>query len=455
MGVLTKMKRLLVLAFVACVFAAAPMYAQQFGAWIAQYASAFAGNGPTDNVKYCTAVAPNGLCEQTAQVCTTPCYMGNVLSASSEGEAGDSKDTANTSTGATVFIGSLQASTTSSATEVGTGGEAGANSETEVGWTDTLTITSETLPPGTPVTLNFTGTLAATLVLSPLGQPSSIVAWVGTQNAPNLITISIDSNYSKIDTPPPVAIQAHVGDSIRVTATMEVVTSAGVGGQPSSATAYITGVPSSPPYPPDFAEWLINIDPTTADVCYTTASGITYYTSEPTECTTYFPTPTGETTAFHKWGPADFSTIAFWQQTLTPTKNDFYNRIVMETNGNPGGGVGTDTCWFQGSMYAPIDTVSGGAWQVGTATHPNFWGYDLVGMGLPGVQYYTANNRVPCGFSFQQEMEIYANNQYAPYGSPNKGNTNSLGFNINSNKTVTSFRSGKSKTHSYKYPPTP
>jgi hypothetical protein len=175
------------------------------------------------------------------------------------------------------MLGTLEAFSNSSAGEVGTGGEAGAYSLTSVGWSDTLTITSSTFPKGTPVTLQFTGTLAATVMPDPVLDPIALVATVGTQNG-NLVTLAIDSNYDMVDTQQPI-LQANVGDSIYVTATLYVRTLAGVGGEPESLSAYITGA-ENPGYPSDNAYWQINIDPVTCDVGYTTASGVTYTTSE-------------------------------------------------------------------------------------------------------------------------------------------------------------------------------
>jgi len=278
MKVLTETKTFLVLAFVVCLLAGVPAHAQlPFGAWIGQTASASAAGGIADNVQYCTTVGSNGFCEDYAQVCTAPCYMSNPLSASSKGEVGDSTNTANTATGATVMLGTLEAFSNSSAGEVGTGGEAGADSVTSVGWSDTLTITSSTFPKGTPVTLQFTGTLAATVMPDPVLDPIALVATVGTQNG-NLVTLAIDSNYDTVDTQQPI-LQANVGDSVYVTATLYVRTLAGVGGEPESLSAYITGA-ENPDYPSDNAYWRINIDPVTCDVGYTTASGVTYTTSE-------------------------------------------------------------------------------------------------------------------------------------------------------------------------------
>jgi hypothetical protein len=89
----------------------------------------------------------------------------------------------------------------------------------------------------------------------------------------------------------------------------------------------------------------------------------------------------------------------------------------------------------------------------------NLWGPDYVGWKLKAVQYYRAQNKVPCGARFQQAVVIdaaYAPNNptsYGPYADDNGATfygvayeTNSLGADITAT-TVTSIRNGRIATN--------
>lgn len=121
--------------------------------------------------------------------------------------------------------------------------------------------------------------------------------------------------------------------------------------------------------------------------------------------------PTGELTFSNGW--ADFYTCAGapeypcptqhkWLQSLSPGPStiNFGGRTVTE--GDPGGG-GPDTCHFVGSRYDPLESISGGTWEVDAN---NEWGDDFVGWIPSAVLYYRLNERAPCGTRFPQRMVI-------------------------------------------------
>jgi hypothetical protein len=455
MKILTKMKRSLVLTFMACVFAAVPghLYAQQPGAYIAQSASASAALGMYDSYSYCSATQPNGGCFEYPQPCVAPCSITNGLTAESDGEGGKAIST----TGATVTLGTLQAFSNTTAQQ--NSGYASGTSQSQLAWSDMLTVTSATsakLPPGTTVYFNVTGTLAAKILTAPDGVEDLIAQGEFGGILANLEIFLTDVGNNQ---PIPLSqvVQAKVGDSIEIGGTLFVQTEASVGADSPPTNSVVTGL-SSGLFPPYTAQWQITIDPITPGVCYTTASLTTYYTTPPSGCpvTTTPSIPTGETTFWDGWVPTlENSTVGTWAQTLAPASTDFNGRIVMETNANPKGGGGTDTCWFSGSMYPPSDQVTGGEWTVAANGLPNNeWGFDWVGLPLSVVRYYTTYGQVPCGTTVKQRMVINTSSnagsgQYTPYGGDDTGNTNTLGFKINKKYTVTSTRAGQHQTTHY------
>jgi len=146
-----------------------------------------------------------------------------------------------------------------------------------------------------------------------------------------------------------------------------------------------------------------------------------------------------------------------WHQTLVPNSpaGEFSGRVVYEY----ASGTGTDSCWFQGSVFKyPFNVIStpGFGWGVNGR---NLWGPDLIGWTLKAVQFYRAQNRVPCGARFQQQMVIDAayspNNppSYALYTDENGVNfygvpyeLNTLGGDITA-AAVTSVRNGQVATN--------
>jgi len=115
------------------------------------------------------------------------------------------------------------------------------------------------------------------------------------------------------------------------------------------------------------------------------------------QCTT----PTGETTAFGGWADSDnLPTVAKWNQTLTPASTSFAGRTVTERDP---GGSGPDTCYFNGSAFAPQTSISGGTWSVDAN---NQWGSDYVGWTPGAVTYYRDQGRAPCGTFITQRMVI-------------------------------------------------
>jgi len=144
--------------------------------------------------------------------------------------------------------------------------------------------------------------------------------------------------------------------------------------------------------------------------------------------------PTGETTASHLW---DDGGVHRWTQTLTPANINFGGRTVMEQD--PGGG-GPDTCWFDGSMFAKFEAITGGTWDVDTS---NVWGDDFVGWFGAAVTYYRNQGRAPCGTSFPQRMVIDCST-----GNTTYIDSNQLGGNFDAT-TVTSTRAGQTVTRTW------
>jgi hypothetical protein len=151
--------------------------------------------------------------------------------------------------------------------------------------------------------------------------------------------------------------------------------------------------------------------------------------------------PKLEVTAFKGWGKSiGHPTAGEWQQTIQPTTIAYAGVTVQETN--PGGG-GPDTCWFAGSMYAPVTAITGGTWLVRAG---NIWGFDYVGYGSGQVTYYRDKGRAPCGTTVPQQMQIqFATGDMTFY---NYAGVNTLGANIGAT-TVTSIRAGKSETETW------
>jgi len=146
-----------------------------------------------------------------------------------------------------------------------------------------------------------------------------------------------------------------------------------------------------------------------------------------------------------------------WHQTLAPNSppGEFSGRVVNEY----ASGTGTDSCWFTNSKYAPFTAITkpGYGWDV---NGKNLWGADFIGWKLETVQYYRAQNKVPCGARFSQQMIIdaaYSPDNPSSYSGPYTDNhgvvfygvayeVNSLGGDITAT-TVTSIRNGQVATN--------
>jgi len=166
--------------------------------------------------------------------------------------------------------------------------------------------------------------------------------------------------------------------------------------------------------------------------------------------------PTSETSVAPP--PAAWNTTegAPWNQTLVPNSppSEFEGRGTFEY----ANGLGTDTCWFPKSKYAPFNTIDGPGfgWLVSSK---NTWGADWIGWFLAPVRYYRAQGRAPCGTTFSQVIVIDA--AYSPDNTPAYGSylnqsgdlfygvpyeTNTLGGNITAT-TVTSVRNSQISTN--------
>lgn len=147
--------------------------------------------------------------------------------------------------------------------------------------------------------------------------------------------------------------------------------------------------------------------------------------------------PTGETTASNGWATAEgFPTWHKWMQTLTPATSNFSGRTVIEDDA----GGGPDTCYFDGSAFTPVVTITGGTW---TVDANNKWDdADYVGWGTAQVAYYRAQGRAPCGTTVLQQMSIECPSNSVFY---NYGPVNTLKISM-TNTTVTSERAGKKAT---------
>jgi hypothetical protein len=127
--------------------------------------------------------------------------------------------------------------------------------------------------------------------------------------------------------------------------------------------------------------------------------------------------PTGETTASDGW-VSTIPTVHRWKQTLQPSTVDFSGRTVRKTQG----GVGADTCYFDGSLVPQGGNVSDEVWTVEAG---NTWGDYLLGFSPPTVAYYRAAGRTPCAVGGKVQMTIQCGDKtvdgqsvpnFLPYG---------------------------------------
>jgi hypothetical protein len=137
--------------------------------------------------------------------------------------------------------------------------------------------------------------------------------------------------------------------------------------------------------------------------------------------------PVGEITSPDGW----FATQYQWKQTLVSGIGASFGGLnVKELDA----GGGEDTCWFPGSAFNPVTSLSGGTW---TVNPDNTWGDDVVGWGAFLVVYYQQFGKLPCGFTLHQQMQIACYDGSEPQYGP----VNTLRGLIG-NKTVGSERAG-------------
>jgi hypothetical protein len=132
-------------------------------------------------------------------------------------------------------------------------------------------------------------------------------------------------------------------------------------------------------------------------------------------------TPTGETTQY-----ARQAVIA----PASPTASDFIQTLQVASGASDNGAsvsesegqIGSDSCWWSGSPYPQLTSVTGGTWTVGGITPgvaesqavppgSGQWGPDIVGF-FPGpVKWYQQNNPaagkpLPCGVTAYQSLSL-------------------------------------------------
>jgi len=159
-------------------------------------------------------------------------------------------------------------------------------------------------------------------------------------------------------------------------------------------------------------------------------------TAQVTGCVLPYP----ERTAFNGWD----GTLGKWKQTiLMPTDINFSGVSIQEA----ASGVGTDSCWFEHSLYHPFTSITPEApW---TVNWDNTWGDDSVGWNPESVTFYRALNRAPCGATFYQQMTMAClNSDGTTYTYKDYGPVNTLGAGITAT-TVSSTRAGQTQTRSY------
>lgn len=146
--------------------------------------------------------------------------------------------------------------------------------------------------------------------------------------------------------------------------------------------------------------------------------------------------PSSETTAWGGWS----GTAGLWTQTLNG--GSFVSRIVRETNA----AAADDTCWWPQSTHDYWGGVTGGVWSV---IGSNGWGPDAIGWanGPPpddDITYYRQQQRVPCGVTMHQQMQISCpGGTYQNYGAP-------VDLTATITKTkISSGRAGQSKSKVY------
>jgi hypothetical protein len=139
--------------------------------------------------------------------------------------------------------------------------------------------------------------------------------------------------------------------------------------------------------------------------------------------------PQGETTVDHGWDAC----VSNFGSTLSPLSVSFSGRTVYE-----GSETGTDGCYFAGSTYPPVISLSGGAWTVNAS---NAWGDDHMTWGTTRITYYRGQGRAPCNTTIPQRMFVFGSTSGSYAGS-------NVRWEIGAS-TLTNTRNGCDMTRDY------
>lgn len=156
-------------------------------------------------------------------------------------------------------------------------------------------------------------------------------------------------------------------------------------------------------------------------------------------------TPTSETTNGDNWADITYGgePTEFAFQAQLNASSSYNGRQVYEASG----GIGSDGCWFPGSMYGTLDSITGGGWPVGSFAY-NYYGYDTVGYISAAVSYYRSERPgqglvFPCSSTIHQNMTIYCTGH--PTGGGTVYQSNTLTSTIDTG-SVSAVRSSDSHT---------
>ncbi|HIJ73830.1 MAG TPA: hypothetical protein HPP83_06995 [Candidatus Hydrogenedentes bacterium] len=154
--------------------------------------------------------------------------------------------------------------------------------------------------------------------------------------------------------------------------------------------------------------------------------------------------PTGETSTFLGWQPAD--DIAKFKGTVTPAGDNFQGLDVDE--GTEGSGA-SDGCWFAGSAYDEYtneSAISGGRWTIDAS---NNYQTDYIGAFGDIDGYYSAQGKTPCDLSVTQHMHFECDGAAGGYGTGagwKEYTTNAFLIEVGNNSTFVSRDGVKSST---------
>lgn len=142
--------------------------------------------------------------------------------------------------------------------------------------------------------------------------------------------------------------------------------------------------------------------------------------------------PSSETpSVLLNWGAGvGYTDVAVFQTSLQSTSFDWGGRTIAETF--PQGG--TDSCYFSGSIYTPMQPVAAAPSVLNSGTPSSY--QDQIGMADQAAAYYRATGHSPCGLSATQVMVIACDSGNMPYMTnalflgPDKTNTISQRGNV-------------------------